>query len=280
MSSYIKLENVSLDYILKTGSISIRKYFFQLLKKITKQEIDTNFYHTSYRALNNINLEIKTGDKIGILGRNGAGKSTLLRVLAEIYKPNIGIVKSKGIASCLFDISLGLNPEATGAENIITLGILRGLTRTQAAKMIPDVAEFAELGEFINKPVRMYSAGMGMKLAFGVATAGNPDILLIDEVIGVGDKRFMHKATARIENLMHNSNILVLTSHDNNVIKKFCNKAIILEYGNMLYMGDVDTAIDKYNDLLFDDNKSKFESNTDSENKAIDTKTTESIASI
>lgn len=252
MNSFIKLENVSLDYILKTGSNSMKKHFFQLIRKLLKVQLDATAFHSCYRALNNINLDIQKGDKLGILGRNGAGKSTMLRVLAEIYKPNIGKVTAQGLTSCLFDISLGLNPEATGEENIITLGILKGLTKSEAVKLIPDVAEFSELGDFLYKPVRMYSAGMGMKLAFGVATAGHPDILLIDEVIGVGDSKFQQKARARVEKLMHNSNILVITSHDNEIIKKFCNKAIVLEKGNMQYLGDVDTAISVYNQLLFD----------------------------
>ncbi|MBP9722256.1 MAG: ABC transporter ATP-binding protein [Gammaproteobacteria bacterium] len=249
--SFIKLENVYLDYILKTGSSSIRKYGIQAIRKIFNQPLDLNSFHSTYRALDNINLEITQGEKVGIFGCNGAGKSTLLRVLAEIYKPNLGTVTTSGTMSCLFSIGLGLNPEASGIENVITMGVLRGLTREQAASMAHDVAEFTELGEFFTKPVRMYSSGMAMKLAFGVATAGNPDILLIDEVIGVGDGQFMQKARARLETLMHNSNILVLTSHDNNLVKKFCTKALVLNQGKMVFYGDVDSAIDYYNQILF-----------------------------
>ena len=142
--SFIRLENVSLDYILKTGSSSARKYTTQFLRKILRQTVDLNSYHTTYRALNNISLDIVKGDKIGIFGRNGAGKSTMLRVLAEIYKPNIGKVYTQGSMSCLFSISLGLNPEATGYENVITMGILKGLTRQQAIAITDDIAEFTE----------------------------------------------------------------------------------------------------------------------------------------
>lgn len=251
MMSYIKLENVTLDYILKTGSSSLRKYGVQFARKLLRQKLDVTSFNSTYRALNNINLEINQGDKIGIFGRNGAGKSTLLRVLSEIYKPNIGKVTTQGNMSCLFSIGLGLNLEATGFENVITLGMLRGLKKSQAVSMANDVAEFAELGGFFHRPVRMYSSGMSMKLAFGVATAGNPDILLIDEIIGVGDGRFMQKARIRLENLMQNSNILVLTSHDNNLVRKFCSKAIVLDKGNIIYFGDVDTAISCYDNLLF-----------------------------
>ena len=254
MSSFITTEKVSLDYILKTGSISIRKFILQRFKKLLRQPTDQRNYNTVFRALHNINLEIKTGDKLGIFGRNGAGKSTLLRVLADIYKPNFGTVLTHGTSSCLFDINLGLNAEANGYENIITMCILKGMTKQQALNVVKDVEEFTELGDFLYNPVRMYSAGMKMKLAFGVATAGNPDILLVDEVIGVGDGKFMQKANKRIEDLMHNSNILVLTSHDNAVIKKFCNKAIVLDQGNLVFQGNVDDACAFYENILYDTN--------------------------
>lgn len=250
-SSFIKLNNVSLDYVLKTGSNSIRNYCIQAARKVLCQPVNANSFNSTYRALNNISLDIQQGDKIGILGGNGAGKSTLLRVLAQIYRPNIGEVTTRGTTSCLFSIGLGLNPEATGLENVITLNILRGLTKADAKKMADEILEFTELGDFFTKPVRMYSSGMAMKLAFGVATAGSPDILLIDEVIGVGDGRFMQKALSRLETLMHKSNILVLTSHDTNWIKKFCTKALVLNNGTMSYYGEVDGAIEHYNHILF-----------------------------
>jgi ABC-type polysaccharide/polyol phosphate transport system ATPase subunit len=251
MNSYIKLENVSLDYILKGNTGSLRKFAIQTLRKFFNLSIDITCFNHTYRALDNINLDIKQGDKIGILGRNGAGKSTLLRVLAEIYKPNIGKTSINGNISSLFDISLGLNPEATGYENIITLGVLKGMRYSQAKELIDDIAEFTELQDYLAKPIRVYSSGMAMKLAFGIATAGTPDILLVDEVIGVGDGKFMQKATARIQKLLQDSNILILTSHDNNVIRKFCDKAIVLDKGKILYNGDVDSAIEFYNNVLF-----------------------------
>lgn len=255
MNSYIKLNNVSLDYILNTGAGSIRKFAYYSLQKILGKKVDTAYQNTTFRALNNINLNIKPGDKIGILGRNGAGKSSLLRVLAGIYKPNQGTVVTHGKSSCLFDISLGLDPEASGIENIITMCIIKGMTRAEAINIIDDVAEFTELGDFLHKPVRMYSSGMSMKLAFGVATAGHPEILLVDEVIGVGDGKFMEKATNRIQDLMHQCEILVLTTHSNKLIKQFCNSAIVLDHGNIIFHGDVDEAIEKYDALLFNDSQ-------------------------
>lgn len=251
MNSHIKLNNVCLDYILKSNTGSIRKFGIQMVRQLLKLPIDQGCFNTTFRALDNINLDIKNGHKIGILGRNGAGKSTLLRVLAQIYKPNIGNVHVNGTISSLFDIGLGLNPEATGIENIITIGILKGLKYKEAEKLVDDIADFTELHEYLERPIRIYSSGMAMKLAFGIATAGTPDILLVDEVIGVGDGKFMHKATARIQKLLHQSNILVLTSHDNNVIRKFCDQAIVLDGGKIVYHGDIEEAISCYQDILF-----------------------------
>lgn len=197
----IRLKNVSLDYILKTGSNSIKKTIIHTFKKILKRPLmdQSTIFNTSYRALNNITLEINTGDRIGILGRNGAGKSSLLRVLAKIYKPNVGEIEIKGKISGLFDVNLGMNIEATGYENIINLSIMRGISRKDAYQVINNIESFTELGNFLNNPVRTYSTGMQMKLAFAVATCYSSDIVLIDEIIGAGDMHFMKKATQRIE---------------------------------------------------------------------------------
>lgn len=254
MDSYIKLHNVNLDYILKTGASSIRKALLNTVRKLTATGYNHNDDHQTFRALNNINLNIQTGDKLGIFGCNGAGKSSLLRVLAGIYKPSSGNIAIAGNSSCLFDISLGLDPEANGIENIITMCVLRGMTKHQAIDIVDDIANFTELGDFLYKPIRMYSSGMGMKLAFAVATAGNPDILLVDEVIGVGDAKFMQKAVSRIHDLMHRCKILVLTSHDNELVRSFCNKAIVLDKGHIIYQGGINEAIDTYNHLLYDNN--------------------------
>lgn len=273
MNSYIKLENVCLDYILKSNTGSLRKFSIQMLRRLLRLPIDTTCFNHTYRALDNINLNIKQGDKIGILGRNGAGKSTLLRVLAEIYKPNIGTVSTNGKISSLFDIGLGLNPEATGYENIITISILKGMRYSQAEQLIDDIADFTELHDYLSKPIRVYSSGMAMKLAFGIATAGTPDILLVDEVIGVGDGKFMQKATARLQKLLQHSNILVLTSHDNDVIRKFCDKAIVLDGGKIVYSGEVDSAIKFYNNILFPNESNQTISSAIHENYPLDTTT-------
>lgn len=250
--SSIELNNVSLDYIIKTGSDSIKMTVVQLLNRTLKKPRSARVAtkNSSYRALNNINLSINTGDRIGLLGRNGAGKSTLLRVLAKIYKPDHGTVTINGKISSLFDVHLGMNIEATGYENIINLAIMRGLSKNEAHNIIADIETFTELGDFLNNPVKTYSAGMQMKLAFAVSTAIAPEIMLIDEIIGAGDMHFMEKAMKRLENMIEKSHVLALTSHSTDIIKQFCNKVIVLERGEIKFMGEVDEGIDYYQQIM------------------------------
>jgi ABC-type polysaccharide/polyol phosphate transport system ATPase subunit len=246
--SSIELKNVSLDYIVKTGSNSIKKSlihaFNHCFKKLEYNE--STIRNSSYRALNDINLHIRKGDRIGLLGRNGAGKSTLLRVLAKIYRPILGKIQIKGEVCSLFDVHAGMNTESTGYENIINLAIMRRISRENANNLIADIETFTELGDFLKSPVKTYSTGMLLKLAFAVATAIPSEITLIDEIIGTGDVHFMEKATKRLENMIEQSHILVLASHSNDIINRFCNKVIILDHGQIQFFGDVKSGIDLY----------------------------------
>ena len=244
----IELRNVSLDYIIKTGSNSIKKSAIHLFNNCFRKSANNQsaIKNSTYRALNNISLQINEGDRIGLLGRNGAGKSTLLRVLAKIYKPNLGEINIEGKVSSLFDVSSGMNIESTGYENIVNLAIMRRVPKKNAQNMIGDIEAFTELGDFLNSPVRVYSSGMLMKLAFAVATSTPSEIMLIDEIIGVGDVHFMEKATKRLESLIERSHILVLASHSNEIIKRFCNKVIVLDQGKIQFFGDIESGIDFY----------------------------------
>lgn len=247
--SFIKLTDVSLDFIVKTGTDSIKTTVMHMANRWAKRSEQVHrqpIRNSSFRALNNINLNIGIGDRLGLLGCNGAGKSTLLRVLAKVYQPNVGQIEVDGSISSLFDVHLGMNVEATGYENIINLSILRGIPKKEAKKLIPDVEAFTELGDFLNHPVRTYSTGMQMKLAFAVSTAISSKIMLIDEIIGVGDMHFMEKATQRLEEKIENTHIMVLTSHSNDIIKRFCNKVVVLEKGEIKYRGAVDEGIKYY----------------------------------
>lgn len=252
MTTSIKLNNVSLDYIVKSGSDSLKRTVIATCNALLNNNAAKlkEMQNTSYRALNNVTLDIKSQDRIGLLGRNGAGKSTLLRVMAKVYKPNTGSVAVSGKIASLFDVCLGMNNEATGYENIINLGIMRGLSKKIAETIVTDVENFTELGNFLNCPVRTYSSGMLMKLAFAVATAVAPEIILIDEVIGVGDAHFMKKANERIMNMIEKTQILVLTSHSTEIVRQFCNKTIVLDKGEVKFTGDTEAGIEFYEKRL------------------------------
>lgn len=246
--SSIELKDVSLDYLIKTGTASLKQTLLSLVNPAKNKHISIN--NSKFRALNGINLNIQKGDRVGLLGQNGAGKSTLLRVIAKIYAPTSGSLHITGEISNLFDVNLGLNVEATGYENILNLGIMRGWSKQDAYSVVEDIESFTELGDFLKKPVCTYSTGMQMKLVFAVATARPPEIVLIDEIIGAGDARFMKKATQRIEDMVNQSHILVLTSHSNEIIKRFCNKVAILEKGKVIFFGDVTEGIETYQESL------------------------------
>lgn len=242
----IMLRDVCLDYIVPGGVNSLGKIAVQLFQRAFLGKRPSLQKHTTYRALHDINLSVKTGDRVGIIGKNGAGKSSLLRVLAKIYRPFCGQVMINGKISTIFDVFLGLNHEMTGYENITNLGIMRGFSKKEAQAMIEDVADFTCLGAHLQNPVKTYSAGMQMKLTFAVATACSPEILLIDEMIGVGDAFFMEQAFQRLNRTVSQSQILMLATHSNDIIRQFCTKAIVMEQGQIRYFGPVDEAIAFY----------------------------------
>jgi ABC-type polysaccharide/polyol phosphate transport system ATPase subunit len=197
-------------------------------------------------ALNEVSLELRDGDRIGLVGRNGAGKTTLLRVLAGVYPPTSGAVQIVGRVSPMFDISLGMSPDSTGIENIKVCGGLWGLSRAEIAAGIDDIVEFTELGDYLKIPVRTYSTGMLLRLSFAIATLRQPEILLLDEIIGVGDASFMAKAKARIEKIVSRAQILVVSSHSDVIIRDLCDKVIWLDKGSVAAFGAVDEVLAAY----------------------------------
>ncbi len=204
--------------------------------------------HVVVNALKNITFEIADGDRVGLIGTNGSGKTTLLRLLAQVYQPSGGSLEISGRISPLLDPLLGMSLDATGYENIWICGTLWGLSKHQIKLAVDDVAEFTELGDFLTVPVRTYSTGMQMRLAFAIATLQEPDILLIDEVIGTGDAGFFDKAFVRLRQLVRRSSILVVASHSHSMLAQICNKAIWLHKGDMLRCGefcDVAAAYEK-----------------------------------
>ncbi len=197
-------------------------------------------------ALKDLNLEIREGERLGVLGHNGAGKSTLLKVLAGIYPPTAGRLTVEGQISSLFEIALGFEPDATGWENIHYRSYLQGETPQTIRPKVQPIAEFSELGHFLDMPVRYYSAGMKVRLAFSIATAIDPEILLVDEVLSVGDKAFQEKAAQRMRDMMAKAQLIVLVSHDLESIVRLCHRAVWMNHGRVLMDGNPREVVDAY----------------------------------
>ncbi len=243
----IRLENVSVSF--PVYSASTRSLKNRLIQSATGGQIRADA--TSQRisvvqALQDINLSLESGDRIGLLGHNGAGKTTLLRVLGGIYEPNCGRVLVEGSTVPLFDISLGMDQESTGYENIILRGLFLGLTRQQIRLRMDEIAEFTELGDFLDLPIRTYSAGMQMRLAFAVSTSVVPDILLLDEGIGAGDASFLQKARERLRHFTEQVSIIVLSSHSEELVTNMCSKSILMEHGRIVCAGPTEEVLATY----------------------------------
>ncbi len=198
------------------------------------------------QALRDISFSLRGGDRLGLIGANGAGKTTLLRTLAGIYEPVTGRVRVQGSVGALLDISLGMNPELTGRENILLRGLYNGLSRPATARLEHDVAEFADLGDFIDLPVRIYSAGMMVRLGFGLATAIRPEILIMDEWLLAGDANFLDRARNRLEAMVRSADILVLSSHDTQIISTWCTRVLWLDQGRLRLDGPPEQVVDAY----------------------------------
>jgi lipopolysaccharide transport system ATP-binding protein len=222
--AHIKLQEVSVEIpIYSNHNRSIKNSFF---KKFTEDKV---LPHT-VKALSNVTLHLQDGDRLGVMGPNGAGKSTLLRTLAGVYQPTSGKIEVKGRIASLIDISLGMDSEATGYENIRMRGIMMGLSLKQIKSMEEEIADFSGLGNFLHMPIRTYSTGMHMRLGFAVSTAVDADIILMDEWLSVGDSEFILKAKKRLEAFIKRSSILVIASHSEDLIQKTTNQILRLEH--------------------------------------------------
>lgn len=241
---HITAKNLCLDYpIVGMGSQSLKN---RVLSAATGGLISGGAGIPVVNALRSIDFEIAPGDRVGLIGHNGAGKSTLLKVLAGIYQPTSGHLSVKGRVVSTLNLTIGMEQEATGYENIVIRGLMLGMRRKEILKHLDEIAEFTELGEYLDMPVRIYSSGMQTRLAFATVTAMHADILLMDEVIGTGDASFMDKAEQRLKSFMNRSSILVLASHSDDTIRKFCNKALLLEHGLIIGYGAVEDMLERY----------------------------------
>lgn len=208
-------------------------------------------YHREFWALRGVNLEIPAGATVGIMGRNGSGKSTLLQVICSILRPTTGSVKVWGRVATLLELGAGFNPEFTGYENVLLNGTLMGFTEEEIRARLPAIETFADIGEFIDQPIKTYSSGMFVRLAFAAAINVDPDIMIIDEALAVGDAKFQYKCFSRLREFRDKGATVLFVSHDAGAIIKQCDWAILLENGSVLEMGKPKFVADRYHDLLF-----------------------------
>jgi len=237
----IVLEDVNLHFRVRQKRRVTLKEF--LIHRMFRESVNP---FIKVRALDGISLEIHDGDRVGIIGHNGAGKSTLLKLLAGIYPPTRGRRIVEGRIGSLFDITLGFEMDSTGWENIAYRGYLLGETPKSIDAKKNEIAEFSELGEFLDMPVRYYSAGMLVRLAFAISTAIDPEILLVDEVLSVGDMAFQQKARERMKQMMSTARLMVMVSHDLDSIVQACNRCIWLNKGRIQMDGGVRQVVDAY----------------------------------
>ena len=235
----IELKDVTIRFNKNNLKVdNLKEYFIRL---VTKQLMFQEFI-----ALKDINLDIKKGEAWGFLGTNGAGKSTLLKVVSRILKPASGTVKVSGTVAALIELGAGIDPQLTARENIFLNGTLLGYSKAFIESKFDDIVEFSELQDFLDSPVKNFSSGMKTRLAFSIATAVEPDILIADEILAVGDMRFKKKCAAKMTAMLEDGTTLLYVSHNIAAVKKQCNKAMWLDHGNVVMVGDADTVCDAF----------------------------------
>ena len=239
MSKMVEVDNVSMMFNLHSERIdNIKEYIIRLLKK--------ELFFKEFWALRNISFQIDKGDSLGIIGLNGSGKSTLLKVVAGILKPTVGEVVSHGNVAPLIELGAGFDADLSARENIFLNGAILGYSREYMEEKFEEIVSFAELEEFIDVPIKNYSSGMTARLGFAIATMNVPDILIVDEVLSVGDHKFQEKSFARMKTILDSGTTLLFVSHSIEQVKKMCNKALWLENGQMKMFGDTNIVCDAY----------------------------------
>lgn len=242
MTPVLELDNITLDYPKGQSVLSIiKRKILQLLRKKT--------IAPHYRGLDGINLTINRGEVIGVIGRNGSSKSTLLKVMAGIFAPDEGTVFIDGDISLLSGVGQGMNKHLTGRENIHLYGSILGHSKETMDSLTEQIIEFSELHDFIDEPLRTYSSGMRARLGISVATAVKPDLLLIDEVLGVGDPGFKKKSQEKIRKMMDDSNTVIIVSHSFGLLKEICDRMIMMEKGRIRIIGTPEEVISKYKQI-------------------------------
>ncbi|ESX23220.1 ABC transporter ATP-binding protein [Mesorhizobium sp. LSJC264A00] len=242
MTNAIHLKNVNLHY----ASVAFRERSLKSLVAAWVSQGRSKRDLTDIHALKDISLSVDQGERIGLLGHNGAGKSSFLKMVAGLYPISSGCREVSGTVRSMLDLSLGFEPDATGRENILYRGLLLGLAPKKMRSMEAEIVDFADLGEFIDYPLKTYSVGMQVRLAFAISTSVGGDILLLDEVVGAGDARFMGKARARIMSLVEQSEIMILASHDLATVRQLCQRGLVFADGHIVLDAPIEQAIKFY----------------------------------
>lgn len=203
-------------------------------------------YHHDFYALREVSFDVLRGETVGIIGQNGSGKSTLLSIISGVLSPTTGSVETRGKICSLLELGTGFNPELTGVQNIFLSGAIQGLSREQLEQKLDSIVAFADIGEFIHQPVKLYSSGMYVRLAFAIQASIDPDILIVDEALAVGDAYFVHKCMLRFKDLQQSGTTILLVSHDATAIKTLCSRAVWLDRGNLAAVGPASTVVDRY----------------------------------
>lgn len=246
MNAQIEIQDVSLFFkTYRNPSPSLKETIISLINKQKHATGSDNFF-----ALKNINLSIKSGERIGLIGLNGAGKSTLLKMIAGIYPPSSGKILIKGLVTPMIELGTGMDIELSGRENIYINGALLGLSKQQMREREQEIIDFAEISEFIDMPIKYYSSGMFGRLVFSIGTMINPEILLLDEIFSAGDAHFVEKGTKRMEKLLDQSQIVIFVSHSLNLIERICDRVVVLSHGVIVNDGKPKEMIDYYLEQL------------------------------
>lgn len=243
MDEIIKLEHVGMRFNLSKEKVdSVKEYFIKMIR----HELKFN----EYWALKDVSFTVNKGDRVGILGLNGAGKSTLMKVIAGVFKPSEGSVSKQGVIAPMIELGAGFDMQYTGAENIFLYGAVLGHSRKFMEEKFDEVVEFSELKEFIDVPLKNYSSGMKARLGFSIATIVCPDILILDEVLSVGDAKFRKKSEKKIVDMMDTGITVLFVSHNADQVRRICNKALILQKGELVEYGEVNEIVDKYEKMI------------------------------
>ena len=239
----VKVDNVSILFNLNKEKVdNIKEYFIKLVTR--------KLHYNEFWALTDISFEIEEGERLGVLGFNGAGKSTMLKVIAGVLKPTKGSVNSNGVIAPLLELGAGFDMNYTGAENIYLYGATMGYSRKYIQERYDEIVEFSELGEFIDVPVKNYSSGMRARLGFAIATAVEPEVLILDEVLSVGDAKFRIKSENKIKSMFDKGVTVLFVSHNTAQVRRLCTKAIILDHGKIIANGDVNEVCDIYDERV------------------------------